>query len=222
MKEGVEYNQPARASVHLRVGVATLSLAGVYVMAVLLFGWPIPFLLMPFMLLSLLLGGILVPAGLFRKGNRRGRRLWKHTGVLAAIAALLYLLSIGPGNYFALIDLRTRLAVMLTGGQGELQTWGLDLLGKSPEGMIEDGGNRRIPRELWSGQVRRLRPDSVAIAPVFQENRSGVCLNYGGGFFHWSIVVGTADAQPDPGLNYPDRDTDWIRWSDGLYDWQQY
>jgi hypothetical protein len=115
----MESDQAARpASPHLRAGLVTVGVAGAYVVGVLLFGWPEPFLLAPVVLLSLLFGGIAVLAGLVLKANRRRPRLWMHIGVFLANVVLLYILSIGPGNYLPLIDLRTRLAVALTGGQG--------------------------------------------------------------------------------------------------------
>jgi len=220
----MESDQAARpASPHLRVGIVTVGVAGAYVVVVLLFGGLGsfgPFLLAPVVLLSLLFGGIAVLAGLVLKANRRRPRLWMHIGVFLANIVLLYVLSIGPGNYFALIDLRTRLAVALTGGQGRLQAWAVELLAKPRDGM-EDGGDWRVPKQYWSEQVHRLRPGSVFIAPVFEDKQWAVCLNYGSAFFHWSIVVGPPGSRPDPKSNGPTGDDVWYRWRDGLYDWQQ-
>jgi hypothetical protein len=147
--------------------------------------------------------------------------VWRHIGVFLANIVLLYVLSIGPGNYFALIDSRTRLAVALTGGQGKLQAWAVELLAKSRDGMERNGGDGRISKQYWSDQVHRLRPGSVTIAPVFEDRQWAVCLNYGSAFFHWSIVVGPPGSRPDPKSNGPTGDDVWYRWRDGLYDWQQ-
>jgi hypothetical protein len=218
----MESDQAARpASPHLRAGIVTVGVAGAYVVGVLLFGWPEPFLLAPVALLSLLFGGVAVLAGLVLKANRRRPRLWMHIGVFLANTVLLYVLSIGPGNYFALIDSRTRLAVALTGGQDELQGWAVELLAKSRDGMEENGGDSRISKQYWSEQVHRLRPGSVSIAPVFEDRQWAVCLGYGSAFFHWSIVVGPPGSRPDPKSNGPTGDDVWYCWRDGLYDWQQ-
>ncbi len=210
-----------RESPHLRIGLVTLGIGGLYVAAVLLLGWPRPCLLMPLALLSLLFGAVAVIAGLILKANRERPHLWIHVAVLLADIALLYLLSVGPGNYFGLLDLRSRVAVALTGGQDELQAWAVGLLAEPREGMIEDGAGWRVPKEQWSKQVCRLRPGSITIRPVFKDNQQGVSLNYGGGFFHWSVVVGPRGSQPNPRLNDPNSSDSWIRWSDGIYDWQR-
>ena len=221
-RSSMEGNQPAKQeSSHLRIGLVTLGVAGLYVAGVLLLGWPTPCLLMPLALLSLLFGAVVVIAGLILKANRERPRLWKHVAVLLADIAMLYLLSLGPGNYFALLDLRSRVAVALTGGQDELQAWAVGLLAEPREGMIENGAGWRVPKEHWSKQVCRLRPGSITIRPVFKDNQQGVSLNYGGGFFHWSVVVGPPGSEPSPKLEDPNSLDSWIRWSDGIYDWQQ-
>ena len=50
-------------------------------------------------------------------------------------------------------------------------------------------------------------------------DQEAVCLTYGGGFLHWCIVIGPPGSVPDP--NAARFDNRWIRWSDGIYDWQQ-
>lgn len=115
-----------------------------------------------------------------------------------------------------------RLAVAFTGGQGELQAWAVSLLDGPRDHLDFDGWEHwRVPREAWSHQVQRLRPNGVNIVPVFENGREAVVLGYGGGFFHWWIVVGRPGSQPDPKLNDPNIDSRWIRWADGIYDWQQ-
>ena len=44
---------------------------------------------------------------------------------------------------------------------------------------------------------------------------------YGGGFLYWWIVVGRPGSRPDPRYNDLNRDDFWIRWADGIYDWQR-
>jgi hypothetical protein len=213
-----------QAPAHLRVGFVGLGVAGAYVAAVLLLGWsPIPCFLTPLALLSLLFSAVAVFVGLVVGAKRRRSRRWMHVGVFVANLVLLYVLSIGPGNYFGLMDLRTRLSVLLTGGQKPLQAWAVGLLAQGREGMQEDGWDWwRVPKRYWSKQVRHLRPTDVAIAPVFEERRSAVCLNYGSGFFHRSIVVGPPGSRPDPNVsNSSTGDDIWHRWRDGLYDWQK-
>lgn len=219
----MENNQATQsATTHLRGGLAALGVAVLYVAIVLLFGWGIPCLLTPVVLLSLLFGAVAVIIGLALKVNRSRSRYWKHVAVLSANVVFLYLLSVGPANYFALIDVRARLAVALTGGQGELQAWAVGLLAVPREGMIERMESRRVPTEHWSRQVRRLRPNSVHIGPFFKDTQPGVSLGYGGGFFHWWIIVGPPGSLPNPRLSDPNNfDDSWIRWSDGIYDWQK-
>lgn len=172
----MESDQAARpASPHLRDGIVTVGVAGAYVVVVLLFGGPGPvgpFLLMPVVLLSSLFGGIAALAGLVLKANRRRPRLWMHIGAFLANIVLLYILSIGPGNYLGLIDLRTRLAVALTGGQGRLQAWAVELLAKSRDAVEEDGGNWQVPKQYWSEQVHRLRLGMFSL-PLFSRTGNG-------------------------------------------------
>ncbi len=221
----IENDQTTKpVSPHLRVGLGAIAVAVGYVAVVLVLGWgAIPCLLGVAMLCSLCFGGIAVLAGLALKANRQRPRVWKHIAVLFANVALLFLLSVGPGNYFGLIDLRTRLAVMLTGGQGRLQAWAVEILDRPRDDMESDGYRRwEVPNELWSEQVRRLRPPRVYIEPLFEGGLQGIRLPYGSAFFHWQIVVGRPGSRPEPTRNDPDSDNAWFRWSDGIYDWQQY
>jgi hypothetical protein len=71
-------------------------------------------------------------------------------------------------------------------------------------------------------KANRQRPHRVYIEPLFEGGREGVRLPYGSGFFHWQIVVGPPGSRPEPTLNDPNSDNFWIRWSDGIYAWQQY
>jgi hypothetical protein len=221
----MESNRTARpVSSHLKVGVAAVGVAGGYVVAVLFFGRGAlaVFLVLP-VLLTLLCGAVLVLVGLAQKANRQRPRLWKHIGTLLSILALLYLLSIGPCNASDLFNQHVRLTVLLTGGQDELQSWAVDLLGKPRDGMDHDGGTRwTIPQEYWSPQVRRLGPAKVFVDSIFENEGEGVCLFYGGGFLHWSIVAGPPGSRPNPEFDYPARDSIWFRWADGLYNWLQY
>jgi len=206
---------------HLKGGVGAIAVAVGYFAGTLLLGWnPIPCLLGLLMLVSLLFGGISVFSGLFVKANRQGTRLWKHVGVLVCIVVLLPVLTVGPGNYFCLVDLRMRLAVALTGGQDELQAWAISVL-DAPHGSLEQAEQGSVPERIWSKQVRRLKPGRVWIERVFDNDGEAVVFGYGGGFFHWYIVVGRPGSRPDPKLNDPNSDNFWYRWADGIYDWQQ-
>lgn len=209
---------------HLKVGVRAIIAAVGYVAATLLLGWNFfPCLLILLMLVSLLMGGIAVFCGLFLKANRQGTRLWKHIGVLLTILVLSFLLTVGPGNYIRLLDLRARLTVALTGGQEELQAWAVALLDEPRDPNSPDVWRERgVPRERWSKQVRRLRPNQVCVQPVFESEGEGVCLHYGSSFFHWWIVVGRPGSRPDLSLNAPNSDIFWYRWADGIYDRQEW
>ena len=208
-------------SVHLRIGLATIGVAVGYVIIVLLFGWPTVCMVMPLTLLTLLYGAIAVLRGLRLKANHQRSRLWKHVVVLVAITAFLGILTVGPGHYLRLIDLRTRLAVMRTGGRDELQTWAMGILREASNHMTDKYDTWTVPREQWSEQVRRLGPKRVHVHAFFENDQAGVCLFYGGGFLHWSIVVGPPGSRPDPKFDAPDSDNYWLRWADGLYDWFQ-
>ena len=87
--------------------------------------------------------------------------------------------------------------------------------------MVEQGDQRDVSRDRWSEQVRRLKPQRVWIEPLFEDGQEGVVLAYGSGFLHWWIVIGRPGSRPGPQYNDPDRDDFWIRWADGIYDWQQ-
>jgi len=126
--------------------------------------------------------------------------------------------TLGPGNYLSLINLRTRGRVAMTGGQDQLQVWAVEVLAKPREQMQQDGSGWLVPREEWSEQVRHLG-GGVRIDPLWEGGRSAVRLCYGGGFFHWYIVVGPPGSAPDPNL-VKERPFDaWYRWGDGVYGW---
>ncbi len=106
----------------------------------------------------------------------------------------------------------------MTGGQGQLQAWAVEVLARPREQMEEDGSGWVVPREQWSQQVRQLGAH-VRIDPLFKDEREGVCLGYGGGFFHWYIVVGLAGSVPDPNDEKEHPSDVWYRWGDGVYGW---
>jgi hypothetical protein len=201
---------------HLQIGIATIGFAIVCIAAVFVLEWEWACSLWLLMSAALLYGWISVLRGLSLMPNRRGFRHWTHIGILLIIPILLLL-----GNYFRLLDVRTRLAVAVTGGQDELQTWAVAVLGKPRDRMHSDGEQWTVPEEDWSEQVRRLKPGRVYIRAVFENGGEGVCLPYGGGFFHWWIVIGRPGSRPDPRFNGPSHDEWWLRWGDGIYDWQQ-
>jgi len=87
--------------------------------------------------------------------------------------------------------------------------------------MKDSYANRPVPPEYWSDQVRRLHPKSVKVLFVFEDDQKGVCLSYGGGFLHWTLVLGPPGARLHPSLNDPNTDSVSIRWTDGIYDWLQ-
>jgi hypothetical protein len=167
---------------------------------------------------ALLCGGIAVTVGLFQKQNRMRPRLWHYLVTLLTIVALLYLLTFGPGNPISLVHIRARALVALTGGQDRLQSWAVEILAKPRDRMQEDGSGWRVPREEWSRQVQRLG-GGVRIDPLLEDERCAVCLCYGGGFFHWYIVVGPPGSVPDPKLVERRPYDAWYRWGDGIYGW---
>jgi hypothetical protein len=202
-------------SPHLRNSLAALGVALLCVLASAMLAWEWICVLWQVMCVALLYGWITAFAGLRVKSNPRGLRRWMHIGILVAIPILG-----GLANIFSLVDLRMRLAVTFTGGQDELQAWAIKILDE-PRGSSGQGSDDRIPRERWSEQVRRLKPKWVRIEPLFEDGGEAVRLCYGGGFYHWNIVVGRPGSRPDPKFNDPDHDEWWTRWGDGLYNWQQ-
>ena len=96
----LENDQSARrTSWHLTVGLVTLGVAVVYVVCAFLAPWPPACLLT---LLALLYGSVVVLCGLALKANRERRQLSMHVGVFLAILVSLYLLTVGPCNFFGL------------------------------------------------------------------------------------------------------------------------
>lgn len=203
-------------SPHLKNSVAALGVAILCVLASLVLTWEWTCVLWLLMSVVLLYGWISAFAGLSAKSNRRGLRRWGHIGVIVAIPILWCL-----ANFFSLVDLRMRLAVASNGGRNVLQTWAVALLDKPRDGMDGDGDDWIVPEEDWSEQVRRLKPCRVYIKRVFENGGEGICLPYGSGFFHWWIVIGRPGSRPDPQFNDPNSDDRWLRWADGIYDWQQ-
>jgi len=206
------------ASAHLAVGIRAIAIAGGCAIAMLLLGWERgSCFVWLVMLLVLLQGWVSVLGGLFVRSNRRGSRLWKHIGVLLVIPMLFYL-----GSFFRLVDLRARLVVALTGGQDKLQAWAVGLLNGPRDHLEYDGWKQwAVPQGVWSEQVRRLKPHGVCIEPVFDGGGEAVVLSYGGGFLHWYIVMGWLGSRPDPNLSDPNTDSWWLRWADGIYNWQR-
>lgn len=202
-----------QASEHVRVGLIAIGVAVGYMAIVLFFGWVAPILFMLLTILPLLVGGITVLCGLASKANRERPRLWKHIAVFLAIVLLLYLLTVGPANFGSLSNLR----VVLTGGHDDLQSWALGLLSEADSHMSDELGVWHVPRDRWSKQVRRLRPEAVRVYPYFENLQRGVGLLYGGGGSHLTIVVGPPDARPEPPLNDPNSLEFWCRWADGIY-----
>lgn len=199
----------------LRLGVAVV-LVGLGV--TLLTGWPLGCFSCVMMEVALLAMAVASVAALVRRENRRRPHLWRHLGSLVAAVGLLYVVTLGPGNYLSLIVLRTRGRVAMTGGRDQLQAWAVEVLAKPREQMQEDGSGWLVPREEWSEQVRHLG-GGVRIDPLLEGGRNAVRLCYGGGFFHWYIVVGPPGSAPDPNL-VKERPFDaWYRWGDGVYGW---
>lgn len=207
--------QIIQASPHLRNSLAALGVAILCALASVVLAWDWICALWQLMSVALLYGWISALAGLRVKSNRLGLRRWMHTALLVAIPILWVL-----ANLFSLVDLRMRLAVTFTGGQEELRAWAIQVL-DGPRDTQGQRGDDRVPRERWSKQVRRLKPNSVRIDPVFENGREAVRLCYGGGFFHWNIVVGRPGSRLDPSVNDPNTDNRWLLWSDGIYDWQE-
>ena len=76
-----------------------------------------------------------------------------------------------------------------------------------------------VPKQHWPNQVRRLRPGRVRIERSFESNQEIVRLMYGGGFVHWSIGIGSADAIGDRAVRMKAADCVVFRWSDGVCCW---
>jgi hypothetical protein len=102
-----------------------------------------------------------------------------------------------------------------------LQTWAMDLLEQSRRQVEDNYGDWRVPQEFWSDQVRRLHPKLVSVRVMFEDNQMGVCLFYGGGFLHYTLVVGPPGSRPQSNLSDPTHDTSVIHWADGIFDWIQ-
>ena len=207
----------------LMIGWAAIAVTIVCVVAMFISGFPTCCLFGLVTGLVLPLGAIAAVVGLFQKRNHRQPRLWQNVATLATIVGLLYLLTFGPGNPFGLLNLRMRGLVALTGGQEELQSWAVDLLTQPRDSMdvVLSVGDKpekwAVQEEYWSKQIRQLRPKRVIIERLFEGDKEGVCLRYGGGFLHWYVIVGPPGSIPDPKLDEDPPDSFWLRWRDGVY-----
>jgi len=194
--------------------VAVVAVAVVGVGVTLVAGYPFgmwSYMLTEFALLCLAIGSVV--------GLIRGQTpIWHSLGTCVVAVGLLYVVTpFGPANLMGLTNLRTRARVAMTGGQDQLQAWAAEVLARPRDPMEQDGLGWYMPSEEWSEQVRRLRPKAllVRIDPLLEGRRNAVRLGYGGGPFHWYIVVG-------PPGSVPQRDSVdelWYRWDDGVYGW---
>ncbi len=197
----------------LRLGVAVVAVAVVGVGVTLVARYPFgmwSYMLMELALLCLVIGSVV--------DLIRGQTpLWHSLGTCVVAVGLLYVMTLGPGNFMGLMNLRTRARVAMTGGQDQLQAWAVEVLTRPRELMEQEGLSWVVPREQWSEQVRRLRPNVrlVRIDPLLEGGRNAVRLGYGGGPFHWYIVIGPPGSAPR--RNSPDEL--WYQWGDGIYDW---
>jgi len=203
----------SRGQTRLGHSLGTCVVAVVGVGVTLVAGYPFGMLSYVVMELALLCLAIASVVRLIRGQTRLGHSL----GTCVVAVGLLYVVMLGPANFMGLINLRTRARVAMTGGQDQLQAWAVEVLGKPREQMEQDGLSWVVPREQWSEQVRRLKPKArlVRIDPPSKGQGDVVRLGYGGGFFHWYIVVG-------PPGSVPQRDSIdevWYRWGDGIYGW---
>jgi len=191
--------------ISLGVAIAALVLGLVYMAAVFSFGLLGLMLAMPAFGV-LLAGFVSALVGLARKQNRCAPHALRYVGVLVGLVALLLFLIPGLGT-IRLLNLHSRMRVARTGGQDELQSWAVDLLAQSRDGMEirletqEQVEQWEVPQSYWSKQVSRLKPTHIFIERLFQGDQDGVRMMYGGGFFHWYIVVGPAGSAPDPRLD---------------------
>lgn len=198
----------------LRLGVAVVAVAVVGVGVTLVAGYPFgmwSYMLTELALLCLAIGSVV-------ELIRGQTPLWHSLGTCVVAVGLLYVVTpLGPASFMGLMDLRTRARVAMTGGQGQLQAWAVEVLARPRELMEQDGSGWLVPREQWSEQVRRLRPKVflVRIDPLLEGGRNAVRLGYGGGPFHWYIVVGPAGSVPQR----DSIDELWYRWGDGIYGW---
>ncbi len=223
--EGGAGNRIGRSPDSLRSGLLALIVAVACTAGAVITGYPSCCFLILITGVILPLGGLAVLLGLRHKANRRPPRLWQNLAALAGIIVLLYVLTIGPAGGTGLLNLRMRGLVAMTGGQGRLQSWAVEVVAQPRDGengrsSIEETFTQwDVPRSSWSKQVRRLRPGRVFIERVFRDGQEGVLLRYGGGFLHWYIVIGPPGSVPDPKLDENLADSDWFRWSDGVYCW---
>ena len=215
--ENTELPGPMPSS--LKTGIWVLAITVACVAGALITGYPTCCLFGLVTGIALPLGGIAVVLGLFQKSNRTRPRLWHNLATLTAIAALLYLLTLGPCYPIGLLNLRMRGLVALTGGEEKLKAWAMEVLARADESMNEHDSDRRVSREEWSAQVRWLRPKHVNVQQDFQNDMKLVYLCYGGGFCHWNIVIGPPGFVREFKPNGPSSDSTWIRWRDGVYCW---
>lgn len=208
----------------LKFAIAAAAIGLGYMLAVFLFGsyglmWTVP-------VCCVLLGGFISAlVGLAERSNRFGphRRCYVVVLVVMVSTALFLIPALG---IMRLLNLHCRTRVALTGGQGALQSWAVDLLAR-PRGELdpryeaeEEAHQLPVPESCWSKQVARLKPRKVLIDQFFKDDQESVRLCYGGGFLgHWYVVVGPPGAIPDPKLNDGWPNSPWFRWGDGVYCW---
>jgi hypothetical protein len=123
---------------------------------------------------------------------------------ILAAAGCLFLIPRRP-----LFDMGVKLRVARAGGIDNVQDWAVELLKKESISADESG---LLDVEALPEHIRQLKPTGVAIFDGPPEYRH-VRIGWGGGFFHWGLMVGPPTYTRAEGGN-PMMVT---RWRKGVY-----
>lgn len=160
-------------------------------------------------------GTILVLIG-FAVNVSQCRSAWRAHVLALAILSGVFCFCFFTGSVLDLLRIRTNIVLAFTGGQGELQSWAIDLLEQFSDNPEYDSDTRGIPKQYWSRQVRWLRPGRITIQSTFRNGQKWVFLGYPIPHEGMGIMVGPPGAVPP---DEPNWDWHWHQFGDGMYYW---
>jgi hypothetical protein len=201
-------------------GAALILHVACYVLTVVAFGWGLALSFLASLPILVLTPAAMVLLLIRLVGERNRPPAWRH----AARAGLLVLLTWAVGFFFVapggllkpfLADRGFRRELEAEVNLQSLQKWATDLLQKPPD-EAWTGEPEMLPRDALPEDLRNAGPSAVFVQRGEGPEYNHMQIGFGGGFYHWGIMVGPPAFEPAHGGRY------WVyRWQDGVYGYQE-